>query len=184
MGIGLLFAFGVLPQIIQCRLTRAKSEGARLSAIEPNGFDTTKFILPAQVGGIERYTIDEGPARGVRALVVNTSGGLRYRVLVDRGLDVDHAFFDRHSLTFLSFGEVTPPTRALDRGLDWLRGFPAGLLTSCGPFNTGGPATDAGEEVGLHGPHSNTAATIESVIQPDPRAGRGEMQGSGAVNYR
>jgi hypothetical protein len=79
---------------------------------------------------------------------------------------------------------VTPPqAEALRHGLDWLRGFPVGLLTSCGPTNAGGPATDAGEEVGLHGPHSGTAATIESVVQPDPRGGRMEMSVTGVVRY-
>ncbi len=29
-------------------------------------FDTTKFINTSQLGGIEAYTLDEGPARGVR----------------------------------------------------------------------------------------------------------------------
>src|SRR6185503_15348631 len=121
-------------------------------------FDTSKFILPAQVGGIDRYTIDEGPARGVRALCVNTGGGLRYRVLADRGLDIDQAFFNQNSLTFLAHKGVTPPTRGLDRGLDWLKSFPGGLLTSCGPFNIGPPSQDAGEDLGLHGTHSNTGA--------------------------
>ena len=146
-------------------------------------YDTNKFILPAQAGGIEAYTIDEGPARGVRALCVNTGGGLRYRVLVDRGLDIDQAFHHQNSLTFLSHKGVTAPTRGLDRGLDWLKGFPVGLLTSCGPFNTGGPAKDAGEELGLHGPHSNSGATIESVIQPRPHEGRLEMSITGSVKY-
>ena len=59
---------------------------------ESQSLDHRKFILPAQVGGIDSYVIDEGPARGVRALCVNTGGGLRYRVLVDRGLDIDQAF--------------------------------------------------------------------------------------------
>ena len=63
-------------------------------------FDPAKFINPSQVGGIDSYTIDEGPARGVRAACFNTGGGLRYRVLVDRGLDIDQAFFDQHSLRF------------------------------------------------------------------------------------
>jgi hypothetical protein len=145
--------------------------------------DTSKFINSCQVGGIEAYTLDEGPARGVRALCVNTGAGLRYRVLVDRGLDIDQAFHHQHSLTFLSHLGVTPPTRALDRGLDWLKGFPVGLLTSCGPFNIGGPCTDNGEELGLHGPHSNTAAVIESVVQPDPHADRMEMSIVGRVRY-
>lgn len=146
-------------------------------------FDTTKFINPAQVGGIEAYTLDEGPARGVRALCVNTGGGLRYRVLVDRGLDIDQAFHNQHSLSFLSHKGVTPPTRSLDRGLDWLKGFAVGMLTSCGPFNIGGPCTDAGEEVGLHGPHSNSAASIESVVQPDSAAGQLDMRIVGRIRY-
>ena len=146
-------------------------------------FDTTKFVKPAQVGGIESYVVAEGEGRGVRALCVNTGGGLRYRVLVDRGLDVDQAFFNQHSLAFLTHKGVTPPRRAHDRGIDWLKGFPGGLLTSCGPFNIGPPGEDQGQELGLHGTHSNTAASVESVVQPDPRAGRLEMSITGVVRY-
>jgi hypothetical protein len=150
-------------------------------SIQP--FDPAKFINPNQVGGIDAYSIDEGPARGVRALCINTGGGLRYRVLVDRGLDIDQAFFNQHSLAFLTHKGPTPPTRGLDRGLDWLQSFGGGLLTSCGPFNVGPPGKEGDEEFGLHGPHSNTGATIESVIQPDPHAGRSEMWVTGTVRY-
>src|SRR3954454_9711536 len=94
-----------------------------------------RFINPAQLGGIESYIIDDGAGRGVRALCVNTGGGLRYRVLVDRGLDIDHAFVNQHSLTYLSHKGVTAPSQGLSRGEDWLGGFPGGLLTTCGPFN-------------------------------------------------
>lgn len=146
-------------------------------------FDSRKFIHPSQAGGIEAYTIDDGAARGVRALCVNTGGGLRYRLLVDRGLDIDQAFFNQNSLAFLTHKGVTPPTRGLDHGLDWLKSFPGGLLTSCGPFNIGPPSQDAGEDLGLHGTHSNTGATIESVIQPDLHAGRAEMSITGTVRY-
>jgi hypothetical protein len=145
--------------------------------------DVSKFINPAQVGGIEAYQLDDGAGRGVRALCVNTGGGLRYRVLVDRGLDLDQAFLNQHSLAFLTHGGVTRPSRAYDRHIEWLASFPGGLLTSCGPFNIGSPGEDAGETLGLHGHHSNTAATIESVVQPDPRAGRPEMSITGVVRY-
>ena len=106
---------------------------------EPTGgpFDTTKFVNPAQVGGIESYTIGDGEGRGVRVMCVNTGGGLRYRVLADRGLDIDQAFFNSDSLAFLTHKGVTPPMRGMDRGIDWLRQFPGGLLTSDGGINQG-----------------------------------------------
>lgn len=151
---------------------------------KPSGKSTHNYYInPAQIGGIEPYQIDDGAGRGVRALCVNTGAGLRYRVLVDRGLDIDHAFHNQHGLAFLTHGGVTRPSRALDRGIDWLAGFPGGLLTSCGPFNVGPPGDDAGDTLGLHGHHSNTPATIESVIQPDPHRGRVEMSITGIVRY-
>lgn len=157
--------------------------GKRTGEATDQPFDTAKFVNPTQVGGIEAYTIDNGEGRGVRALCVNTGAGLRYRILVDRGLDIDQAFFNQHSLAFLTHKGVTPPRRAHDKGIGWLAGFPGGLLTSCGPFNIGPPGEDQGQELGLHGTHSNTAAAIESVIQPDPRAGRLEMSVTGVVRY-
>lgn len=153
----------------------AKSRSAR------RGLDRTSN--PAQLGSIEHYVLDNGPGRGVRALCVNTGGGLRYRVLVDRGLDIDQAFFNQHSLTYLAHQGVTPPTRALDRGLDWLKGFPVGLLTTCGPFNVGAPTRDGDEDLGLHGQHSNTAAELQTVEQPDPHGNRLDMSVVGFVRY-
>ena len=144
---------------------------------------STSWTNPGQIGWIESYLFADGEAFGTRALLVNTGGGLRYRILPDRGLDIDQAFFNPHSLAFLTHRGVTTPSRAYDRGLDWLKGFPGGLLTSCGPFNIGPPTTDQGEELGLHGPHSNTRATIESIIQPDPRRGQNEMSVTAIVRY-
>jgi hypothetical protein len=155
----------------------------RVSAPIAAPFDTTKFVHPSQAGGIERYVMDDGAGRGVRALCVNTGGGLRYRLLADRGLDIDQAFFHHHSLAFLTHRGVSQPAGGLERGIDWLKTFPGGLLTSCGPFNIGAPSTDAGEELPLHGPHSNTPAEIESVVQPDPHAERYAMTVVGVMRY-
>lgn len=144
----------------------------------------TSYINPQQAGGIESYLFNDGEGFGTRALLVNSGGGLRYRILPDRGLDIDQAFFDQHSLAFLTHKGVTRPSRAYERhGLDWLKGFPGGLLTSCGPLNIGPPATDQGEELGLHGTHSNTAATIESIVQPDPRRNRNNMSVTAVIRY-
>lgn len=146
-------------------------------------FDATRFVNPAQIGGIESYTFDDGEARGTRALLFNTGGGLRFRVLPDRGLDIDQAFLHQHSLAFLTHKGVTPPSRAMDRGIEWLKHFPGGLLTSCGPLNYGPPVTEGPWELGLHGSHSNTAAMIESIVQPDPHRKQYQMSVTGVVRY-
>jgi hypothetical protein len=146
-------------------------------------FDTNKFINPHQVGGIESYILNDGDGRGVRVCEVNTGGGLTYRIAVDRGLDIDRAFMNGRSLAYYTHRDLMRPSRAYDQGMDWLKSFPGGLLTSCGPFNTGGPAIDEGESFGLHGPHSNTSATIESIIQPDPHAGQMQMSVTGIIRY-
>ncbi len=130
----------------------------------------------AQLGGIETSVLDNGPGRGVRIAWVNTGGGLRYKVVIDRGLDIADAEFLGQSLTWHSLTGVTPPTYGYHQGLDWLWGFYGGLLVSCGPLNVGNPFEEGDETYGLHGTHSNTAAIVESVVNPDPRRGQLEMK--------
>jgi hypothetical protein len=100
---------------------------------------------------------------------------LRYKVVIDRGLDIADAEYLGQSLTWHSPTGITAPTPAYDQGLDWLWSFYGGLVVSCGPLNTGAPFTENGKSYGLHGTHSNTAATVESMINPDPARGQLEM---------
>ena len=51
----------------------------------------------AQVGGIETSVLDDGLGRGVRIAWVNTGTGLRYKVVIDRGLDIADAFYNDHT---------------------------------------------------------------------------------------
>jgi hypothetical protein len=145
--------------------------------------DLRKFINSRQLGGIEQYVVADTAGRNVRVCEVNTGGGLRYRVAIDRGLDIDQAAMREHGLAFLTHKGLVAPSRAVDKGSRWLENFPGGLLISCGPFNTGGASVDGGEELGLHGPHSNTSAELESVIQPAPHEGRMEMSITGRIQY-
>ena len=143
--------------------------------------DSVRFINPAQVGGIETSVLDDGAGRGVRIAWVNTGSPLRYKVLIDRGLDIAEAFYSSLSLSWLSLTGPTPPTRALDKGADWLSGFYGGLLCSCGPQHVGRPETIDGVEYGQHGTHSNTPAQIESIRRIDPAAGIDTMSITGLV---
>lgn len=136
---------------------------------------------PVQLGGIETSVLDNGPGRGVRIAWVNTGGGLRYKVVIDRGLDIADAEFMGQSLTWHSPTGIVAPSHAYHRGLEWLRGFYGGLVVSCGPLSAGAPFTENGEEYGLHGTHSHTPATVEFITNPDPVRGRYEMNITGIV---
>lgn len=142
---------------------------------ESNPFADVPVINPSQLGGIETSVLDNGPGRDVRIAWVNTGGGLRFKVVIDRGLDIADAEFLGQSLTWHSLTGITAPTHAFNRKMEWLRGFYGGLLVSCGPLNTGGPFEQEPFEYGIHGTHSNTRAIVESIVNPDPARGRLDM---------
>lgn len=126
----------------------------------------------AQIGGIETSVLDNGLGKGTRIAWVNTGAGLRYKVVIDRGLDIADAFCNQHSLVWLSHAGVTAPRPDASLGLEWLYSFAGGLLTTCGLTHVGGPETDEFGERGLHGRISNLPARIESIVQPDLAAGK------------
>ncbi|MEO6188919.1 MAG: aldose 1-epimerase family protein [Ginsengibacter sp.] len=140
-----------------------------------------KISNHVQLGGIETSIIDNGPGRGNRIAWVNTGTGLRYKIIIDRSMDIADAFYNSHSLTWLSHTGITQPQPFSDRGLDWLRTFGGGLLTTCGLSHVGGPENDEYGERGIHGMISNIPAEIESIIQPDPVAGKMDMSITGII---
>jgi hypothetical protein len=139
-----------------------------------------KISNSAQVGGIETSVMDNGAARGTRIAWVNTGTGLRYKVVLDRAMDIADAFYNQHSLAWLSHVGVTYKSSP-DRGIDWLNTFGGGLVTTCGLNHIGGPEVDDYGERGLHGSISSLPAEIESIIQPDLLAGRMEMSITGRM---
>ncbi|OZI09750.1 DUF4432 domain-containing protein [Siphonobacter sp. BAB-5385] len=149
-----------------------------------------KISNPAQLGGIETSVLDNGPGRGNRIAWVNTGAGLRYKVVLDRGMDIAEAFYQQHSLAWLSHGGITTPQPFSNRGLGWLRTFGGGLLTTCGLTHVGGPESDEWGERGLHDTFSNTPAELECITQPDPFTGqlvmsvRGRIRQSQALGTR
>lgn len=140
-----------------------------------------KISNSAQMGGIETAVIDNGLGRGTRIAWINTGTGLRYKVVIDRAMDIADTFYNQHSLTWLSHLGIRYPEPFSNNGIDWLRTFGGGLLTTCGLSHIGGPEADAYGERGLHGQISNIPAEIESIIQPDPIAGKMEMSITGKI---
>jgi hypothetical protein len=140
-----------------------------------------KISNPAQLGGIETSVMDNGWGRGTRIAWINTGTGLRYKVVIDRAMDIADAFYNQYSLTWLSHSGITAPQPFSDKGTGWLRTFGGGLVTTCGLTHVGGPEKDSYGERGLHGEISNIPAAVESIVQPDPASGKLEMSITGIM---
>lgn len=135
----------------------------------------------AQIGGIETSVLDNGLGRGTRIAWINTGTGLRYKLVIDRAMDIAEAFYNDQSLAWISQTGSLPPDRFSDGGMSWIRNFGGGLLTTCGLSHIGGPEEDEFGTRGLHGRISNTPAEIVSVLQPDPISGKLEMSITGII---
>ncbi len=134
-----------------------------------------------QLGGIETSILDNGLGKGTRIAWINTGTGLRYKVLIDRAMDIGDAFYNEHSLAWISHLGVSMPQTFSDKGLGWLRTFGGGLLTTCGLDHVGGPETDEFGERGIHGLISNIPAEIVSIIQPDIHSGNLDFSITGLI---
>ena len=119
----------------------------------------------SQVGGLKPYTLSEGRAAGIRAVDFRTTRGLEFTVLLDRGMDISEARYKGMSLCWRSCAGDVAPAFYDPRGLEWLRTFFGGLLTTCWLTQVGAPSTDEGEELGLHGRISCAAAEKVSYLE-------------------
>ena len=142
---------------------------------------THKISTYTQLGGIETAVLDNGLSRGTRVAWINTGTGLRYKVVIDRAMDIADAFYNQHSLAWLSHSGISAPQPFSNKGADWLKTFGGGLVTTCGLTHVGGPESDEYGERGVHGAISNIPAAIESIVQPDPVAGKMEMSITGIM---
>ena len=135
----------------------------------------------SQVGGIETAVLDNGISRGMRVAWINTGAGLRFKVLIDRAMDIADAAYNQYNLAWLNHAGFPPPQPFSDKGLDWLRTFGGGLVTTCGLSHVGGPEKDSFGERGVHGNISNIPAEIVSIVQPDPENGNMNMSITGII---
>jgi len=134
-----------------------------------------------QAGGIETAILDNGPGKGVRVAWINTGSGLRYKVVLDRAMDIADAFFNQHCISWISHAGVTPPNPAAMFGMEWLKSFGGGLMFTCGLSHTGDTESDEYGDRGIHGNLTNQPAEVVSVIQPDPLHDQPEMSLTGLI---
>lgn len=149
-----------------------------------------KFLLRhmgsmGQIAGLKHYVFSDGKSSGIEAVDVCTGSGFDFTVLPGRGMDIAWARYKGVPVSYMSKTGVVSPAYYESEGMEWLRGFFAGLVTTCGLSNVGGPCEEEHRVIGmrrygLHGRISNTAA--DNVQLYDGwKDGQYRMQVSGRV---
>ncbi len=126
----------------------------------------------------------EGDGRGNRIIEVNNGSGLCFTVAADRGMDIVEASFRGMPLAFRAPGGHVHGGRCEPNGLNWLRSWAGGLLTTCGLRHVGPPEDDDVNALdahrGLHGRISSHGA-VDVGIDRDWHGNRYELALSGTL---
>lgn len=112
-----------------------------------------------QIAGIKLTELSDGFERNVRVAMVK-NGELNFLVAMDRGMDIVNAEYKGIPLSWISPTGIVAPSFYEPEMLGWLRGFPGGLMTTCGLTYMGAPTSDEGENLGLHGRISYSPANL------------------------
>lgn len=130
-----------------------------------------------QVGGIEMSILDNGAGRGLRIAWFNTGSGLRFQVILDRGMDIGAAFYNAYSLTWISHQGPTFIEPSLKHQNElWLNQFGGGLLTTCGLSHIGNTEIEQEQIRPLNGTIHAQSAEIIEIQQPNLRTGEMDMK--------
>ena len=89
-----------------------------------------------QVAGVQLAEAADGAERGVRLLRFITGSGFGFDVLVDRGFDIGRAWLGGYPLAWWSPVGLIGPWLHESAGIGWFRGFPGGLVSTCGLDHT------------------------------------------------
>jgi len=119
----------------------------------------------SQLGGVSSFICNDGRSKGTSAVRVKTAAGLEFWVIPDRGMDIYEASYRGQSLSWLSPQGIVHPAYFSNYGIEWLKTFSGGLLTTCGLSTAGVPGEDTGEQLGLHGPIAATPAEHVNWIE-------------------
>lgn len=155
---------------IVIRIGRNKSEETNLGyemrlpeIIRDRRFLAARMGNFSQLAGLKRYEFTDGAAKGVEAVDFRTGNGFDFTVLPGRGMDIAWASCQGVPVAYMAKPGITSPEYYEHDGINWLRSFFAGLLTTCGLSNAGWPS-EYDEPImgvvkhGLHGRIANTAA--------------------------
>ncbi len=111
---------------------------------------------PMQTYGVEEMRLVGGKGDGMRMLYVRNGKGIEFWVSLDRCADITRLSLKGDNFSFISACGYVAPSYYDEEGVGFLKSFTAGFCTTCGLTAVGGPCTDDGEQLPLHGTISNT----------------------------
>ena len=117
----------------------------------------------SQICDARPMEFQDGRATGVKSIEVTTGSGFAFTVVPSRNLDISRASFNGIPAAWRSAVGETAPEFYQPAGMEWLRSFFGGLLTTCGISYSSHPCEDNGEEIGLHGRIANIPAEDVSI---------------------
>jgi hypothetical protein len=117
----------------------------------------------SQIADAREAILTSGKADGVRVIDVKTGSGLIFTVVPSRGLDIAWTEYKGVPLAHISKTGMVNPAFYDREGLQFLRNFYCGMMTTCGLTYAGAACVDGEERLGLHGRISNTPADDVSV---------------------
>lgn len=112
-----------------------------------------------QLAGTTSSILNDGSGFNMRICDVHTAGGLNFRILPDRGMDISFCHFNGIPIAPISKVGLQNPENVTDVGYDFFKNFHCGMLTTCGLNHIGPPSN----KHGLHGPISNLRAERFSI---------------------
>ncbi len=116
---------------------------------------------PGQLAGFHRYRFTEGGMDGLEAVDVYNETGLRFTVLLGRGMDIGPASYKGINLSYLAASGMTSAVYYQNGGKEWKHSFTGGLLYTCGLCNVGPDEVIDSVAYGQHGRY--TSLTAEQV---------------------
>ncbi len=108
---------------------------------------------------VRKVQCEEGKAKGCDLLEVLNSQGLAFDVNISRGMDISYLSYQGKSIGYQSASGIVAPEYFDNQGLEFLKSFTVGFLTTCGLQMIGAPNEYQGKQYGLHGNISNTPAS-------------------------
>ncbi len=111
-----------------------------------------------QCSGVEEHRLVGGKGDGLRLLEVTNNKGTELTVSLDRGAGISRLRYKGVNMNYMTPCGYVAPAWYDSHEANWLKGFTAGFLTTCGLYNVGSICDDEGEHLPLHGDIDYTPA--------------------------